>query len=88
MKRFILGVGWFSIINFLLSGISSFIVGAIAGFGTANTAEGAQAGAVAAAVFQQQYGGILLLVAVIVAIAGTMTGILPYTKKEIHVSDN
>ncbi|MBF8264799.1 MAG: hypothetical protein HW384_663 [Dehalococcoidia bacterium] len=74
MKRVILGIGWFGIFNFTLS----FIGGGIAGFMAGSTASGAQAGLK----FGQQYGPIIFIVSALVAIIGTVTGILPYTKKD------
>jgi hypothetical protein len=77
VKRVILGIGWFNIINFLLNFIGGAIVGLSVGF-TKTPISGAEAGIK----FNQQYGVIILVVSIILAIVGTATGILPYTKKE------
>ncbi|MFH1593688.1 MAG: hypothetical protein ABID09_03205 [Candidatus Omnitrophota bacterium] len=77
MKRIILGMGWLSIINITTNFIGGFIRGAIVGF-KGNPTSGAQAGAS----FTQEYGGIVFFAAAVIAIIGTATGILPYTKKE------
>lgn len=82
MKRFILGMGWFTIISFVLTFIGAIAVGFIAGTSANSIVSGAKAGGEAGARFNQQYGLIIIIVSAIIAIIGTMTGKLPYTQKD------
>ncbi len=82
MKRFLIGVGWYTIIHFVLTIIGAFIAGFRAGLGATNTEAGAQAGAAAGQAFQTQFGLIVLIAAFVIALVGTLTQILPCTKKE------
>jgi len=79
MKRFFIGFSWFVIIHFCLSGLSGTIIGGIAY--SKNPDNAAQAIAQAGD-FGIQYGWIILLISLTIAIIGTKTGKLPYTEKK------
>ena len=77
MKRVILGIGWFSIINFTINFIGGFASGFITAFTNPSIA-GAEAGIG----FTQKYGLIVFIASALIAIIGTTTGKLPYTQKD------
>ncbi|MDP8258705.1 MAG: hypothetical protein P9L90_04710 [Candidatus Aadella gelida] len=77
MKRVILCIGWLTIFNFTGNFIGGFVMGFINGMNNAS-ASGAQVGLS----FTQQYGWIVAIAAALIAIIGTATGKLPYTKKD------
>lgn len=76
MKKVILAIGWFTIVNFVLNFLGGFGAGFMNNF-TKTFASGAEAGRN----FNQQYGLIILAAALLIAIIGTVTGILPWTKE-------
>ena len=82
MKKVFIGLGWFVIIYFVSSFVIGMIIGAMAGSAAATPAAGAEPGKLASINFFNKFGGVVLLTSVIVAITGTITGNLPFTKDE------
>lgn len=88
MKRIVFGVLWFLFLSFAGVVVGSAIAGAVAGSKvTAGStsegyAKGQHAGQAAGAEFGQKYTGVILLGALVVSVAGTITGILPGTRKK------
>ncbi len=81
MKRILLGCVWFVVIYLVVSAIGGGIVGAMAGSGTGGFEEGYGAGSQAGQEFGEKWGTLILVGSLLIAIAGTATGILPGTKK-------
>ena len=82
MKNFFIGLGWFVVIYFSLTFFTGMVLGAIAGGATATPAQGAEAGRQASVNFFHKYGLVYFLGSILTAIAGTITGWLPFTKEE------
>lgn len=76
MRKFVIGCGWFTIINFVLG----FVGGA--SYSILTGARGAAAGAAAGQEFSNKYILIISLVSILIAVIGTLAGWLPYTKDE------
>ena len=94
MRRFFFGFLWFLVFNFGGLAIGGAIVGASAGQHAAETnvnrpknfsqgyAVGYDAGQVAGEEFGHKYWGIFLLGSLILAVGGSVLGILPGTKRK------
>jgi hypothetical protein len=82
MKRVLMGIVWFIVLYLGVLIIGGAIVGALAGAGQPNPQQAAQAGRLAGNDFGQTYGALILIGSLLVAIAGSVTGILPGTKKK------
>ncbi len=82
MRNIFIGLGWFVIIYFAASFMIGMVIGATAGSATTTPAAGAEAGRLASIDFFHKYGVFIFLGSVLVAIGGTVTGWLPFTKDE------
>ncbi len=80
MRKLIIGVIWFIVIWFGVIFIAGGIVGFMAGAKTANSEMGAIAGRAAARAFMARSSGIIFIGSVLIAIVGTVAGVLPGTK--------
>lgn len=88
MKRYVFGVIWFIVFSFGGLFLGGAIVGGIAGAQveaggiSEAAAKGHQAGHAAGAEFGRKYSGLIFLGALVLAVAGTATGVLPGTRKK------
>ncbi len=83
-RRVLMGVVWFFVLWFLARIVLGAIVGASAGAhaaGTPSYTNGYNAGQAAALLFFQKYGLLVLLGALATAVAGTLSGFLPGTRR-------
>ncbi len=84
MKRVLMGIVWFFVIWIAGSFLIGAIIGGIAGAhvsGTPSYSSGAEAGRTASTLFFQKYGTLVFLGTVAAAVAGTVTGFLPGTRR-------
>ena len=88
MKRVAIGIVWFVALWFGTLVVGSSIAGGIAGSkvnavsGADGYTKGQVAGRNAGAEFGRNYGSIILFGAALIAIGGTIAGILPGTKRK------
>jgi membrane protease YdiL (CAAX protease family) len=81
MKRLLMGLVWFVLLAIIPLIVGTTIAGAIAGSGSSTFEEGARAGELAGSAFAQRYGLLLVLTGLLVAVVGSIAGVLPGTKK-------
>lgn len=82
MKRLLLGIGWFVLLWLGGMMVGGAVAGAIATSANPDPSRAVQTGTDAGARFAVQYGGLVQLGAIAVAAIGTLTGLLPGTKKD------
>jgi hypothetical protein len=80
MKRIVVGVIWFLVLFFGILFVGSAIVGGIAGSKTRGEQQGAVVGERAGRAFGERYGTVILLGSLLIAVAGSATGVLPGTR--------
>jgi hypothetical protein len=89
IRRLLFGIFWFGLFSVALLVAGGGIAGAMAGGQNSDSSQsfhdgfdqGYQVGVVAGARFRERYGRHVLIVAALLAIGGTATGILPGTKR-------
>ena len=80
MKRVVCGVVWFLVLWFGILLLGSALVGGIAGSKTPSGQQGAVVGERAGRAFGAKYGTLILLGSLLIAVAGSATGVLPGTR--------
>jgi hypothetical protein len=80
MKRIVFGVVWFLVLFFGILFVGSAVVGGIAGSRTQGQQQGAIVGERAGRAFGEKYGTMILLGSLLIAVAGSATGVLPGTR--------
>jgi hypothetical protein len=82
MKRIAMGFVWLVVLYFGILGIGGALLGGSAGSEGKNFDQGYQAGHAIGVGFGKQYGTLVLIVAISGAVLGTMSGLLPGTKRK------